>query len=219
MHKEAERTAWLDREKKKNREIIKWLLKTFKLNIYIDNLEAAREKLIEAKSNLATEDMIKERKNNNNKIESDIWNDLIFQIKSLNDKDFNRIKSRWSSHTNRKNNESISCSIAPDIHKKLIKIKGKYKLKDTLEVMITLIYNRQTNTPTLDITNPKTTPLLDTIPTTKFASFDMTPEDAYTLISTQNNIGALQNTVFNQRSDIAELLKRIDALERKQTSA
>lgn len=210
MDMTPEITAWIERENEKNKEFIQWLPNKLQLGLFTANIQMATDELQKAKNSNAPTAMIKSLGAVAVKRKVELREALANELNLKGESYFNRIKSRWSSHINRQNNKNISCSISQDAYKKLAAIKGKHKLKDTLEIMIAYIYEGQTERPLTDINNPKTKPLLDTIPNTKFAELGITLEHAQAFISNQDKFSTLQNVASIQRESIAKLQKIIE---------
>lgn len=215
MSEKTERFAWLDNQGRKKSEFMRWMLRAYKMQIHIDEIDSAIKETNKEKEHrtsftnlhLDTKKKILKEK------EMNAWKAIEFNIQFFSDKEFNQLKSRWSSYLNRKPAKSIGCSISQEAHEKLMELKGKYKLKDTIEVMIFLTHNKQTETDLANIIKPKTTPLLDTFPTQEKAEAKLPLSAIDALISAQNDIGSLQKIISKQAVSIEALLKRIDSLE------
>jgi hypothetical protein len=164
MQNEEKRIKWLKQEQLKHHEITKWLGK--KIN------------KTEQFFHLTSEDQIEH---------------LRTHLTMMADEEFKKLKSSWSSHTNRKNSRSISCSIDPQIYKKLNKIKGKHALKDTLEIMIALVYKRQTETSLTNIT-----PLLDEFPSIDSVELGLSHHNTDVLTPIHHQLRSITETVSYQ---------------------
>lgn len=214
MYNKEDRITWLNRESGKHGDMAKWILEKLGLGVQIFKLEEIENlKKTSAKKLIAGTDA-KEIEHRNKHILQTIDEDLKFKLNSLDEKEFKRIKSRWSSHVNRKTNRNISCSVAPEIYKKLTKIKGKHQLKETLEAIISLAYKLQTSESILDMKNPKTTPILESYPTAASINMKITPENTDTITNIQHTINAMQDTIFQQNKFISDLMNRLNTLEK-----
>lgn len=220
MLEKSERLTWLDNQGRKKSEFMRWMLRAYKMQIHIDEIDSANKEINKEKEHrtsftnlhLDTKKKILKEK------EMNAWKAIELNIQFLPDKEFNQLKSRWSSYLNRKPAKSIGCSISQEAHEKLMGLKGKYKLKDTIEVMIFLTHNKQTETDLTNIVKPKTTPLLDTFPTQEKAEAKLPLSAIDALISAQNDIGSLQKIISKQAVSIEALLKRIDSLENNRSN-
>ena len=170
-----ERTTWLNREKRaKKNELQKWLTKSLNLGLFFEGLNT--EKLLIEKNRTG----IKTK-------EEHEWETITAEIAGLDDVKFNRLKSKWSTHINRKNKKNISCSIDERHYKQLIKLKGNHNLKDTLETLIDHMYKIQTEQPFID-SEEVTTPILDSIQRPEFPKPVTVMISSTTLKSIQKNI-------------------------------
>lgn len=94
-----------------------------------------------------------------------------------------------------------------------MQIKGKYPLKETLEVLISLAYYRQTPPQLSNIDNPKTKPLLKDFPTvesTEPGAELLKPEE---LTKIGFKLGDLSRKLAEQEKSISALQKRLKSLE------
>lgn len=220
MFEKSERLAWLDNQGRKKSEFMRWMLQTYKMQIHIDEIDSVKKEINKEKEHrtsftnlhLDTKNKILKEK------EINAWKAIEFNIQYFTEKEFNQLKSRWSSYLNRKSLKSIGCSISQEAHEKLMELKGKYKLKDTVEIMISLTHSRQTETSLTNIIKPKTTPLLDTFSTQENAESKLPPSAIDALISAQRDIGSLQTIISKQSASIEALLKRIDSLEKHRSN-
>lgn len=215
MFEKPERLTWLENQEKKKPELMRWMLRAYKMQIHIDEIDSAKKEINKEKDHRTSFTNLHLDKKNKilKEKEMNAWKEIEFKIQYFSDKEFNQLKSRWSSYLNRKSSKSIGCSISQEAHEKLMELKGKYKLKDTIEVMIFLTHNKQTEINLTNIIKPKTTPLLDNFPTQEKAEAKLPLSAIDALISAQRDIGSLQKTISKQTINIEALLKRIAFLE------
>lgn len=220
MLEETERLAWIGSQRKKRDELMKWLLRDYKMQFHLDEIESVAKEIKKEKNNRTSFKNINlDIKNKFLKDkEKTAWTAIEFEIKHLTNKEFSQLKSRWSSYLNRKHSKSIGCSISHESHEKLMELKGKHKLKDTIEVMISLTHSRQTETALTNIIKPKTTPLLETFTSPANAEARLPPSAIDALMSAQIDIGALQQIISRQNSSIEALLERISFLEKDRSN-
>ncbi|WP_156480541.1 hypothetical protein [Aquipseudomonas alcaligenes] len=220
MSEETERLAWLESQGRKKSEFMRWMLRAYKMQLHIDEIESANKEINKEKEHRTsfTNTHLDTKKKILKEKETNAWRAIEFNIKYFPAKEFNRLKSRWSSYLNRKSLKSIGCSISQEAHEKLMELKGKHKLRDTVEIMISLTHSRQTETSLTNIIKPKTTPLLDTFPTQENAESKLPPSAIDALISAQSDIGSLQKIISKQSASIEALLKRINSLEKHRSN-
>ncbi|MBZ9667892.1 hypothetical protein VUJ49_16140 [Pseudomonas berkeleyensis] len=216
MLEETERLAWIDSQRKKRGELMEWLLRDYKMQLHLDEIDSVAKEIKKEKNNRTsfTNLNLDIKKKSLKEKEKAAWIAIEFEIKILTNKEFSKLKSRWSSYLNRKHSKSIGCSISHDSHEKLMELKGKHKLKDTIEVMISLIHCRQTEIISTNIIKPKTTPLLDHFKTLERVEIKPQPNASDIFLSAQNDTGLLQGIISKQAASIEMLLKQIDTLKR-----
>jgi macrodomain Ter protein organizer (MatP/YcbG family) len=66
---------------------------------------------------------------------------ILTLLNQMSEKEFNKIKQRWNSHSHRAKRKSISCDITPASHLKLKALQGKKSLTETLEEIIKINYD------------------------------------------------------------------------------
>lgn len=66
-------------------------------------------------------------------------------LNQISEKEFQKIKQRWNSHSHRAKRKSISCDITPASHLKLKKLQGKKSLTETLEEIIQINYDTRSH--------------------------------------------------------------------------
>lgn len=170
-----ERTTWLNRENRvKKNELQKWLKKSLNMEIISEGLN--------------TEKLLTEKNRANIKTKEELeWESITRKIAELDEVKFNRLKSKWSTHVNRKDKKNLSCSIGEKYYKQLIELKGNHKLKDTLEALIDHTHRIQTEQPLVGL-EKVTTPILNSIQHPEFPKQVTTIISSSTLKSIQDNI-------------------------------
>lgn len=216
-HKEIEN--WIKREKS-HEDFIPWLLK--KAHIIIKKSSSAA-----AGNHIDTEIAIAKQLQKDKEIlrpfeKTEKSLDLIkIYTQQLQEDQFKRLKSRWSSHRNRQGNKNISCSIDLKAYEKLEKIKGKHSLKETIETMIALIYNRQTASPLnkYEKSRTTTTPLLDEFRSVESAELGLSPQKSHSFVSLQLDTNTMQHEITEHQKSIDSLLERVYLLEEAQRTS
>jgi len=189
-----------------------WLLKDLKLHIYLYEIEKTGHTESKHQQNQKPWN-INDTKRSKLEKEKTAWREITKKLSFMEEKEFSQLKSRWSSHINRKSIKSIGCGISHETHSMLMELKGEYTLRETLETMIRLVHSRQTDPCPEGILKQKTTPILETFKTPDDTLKNLPFNAIDTLTSAQLNISQLQNAASTQARDIKDLLNKITNLE------
>ncbi|WP_187806446.1 hypothetical protein [Aquipseudomonas alcaligenes] len=213
MIKAKEKKSWIEREIKKDESFLQWLAETLNVRNNPDQIKALKEKL--------------RKPNNINKVsetnlrglldhyEDELLKGILSSIEGITEEEFRVLKGRQSSRIYRQKtkDKKLTTDISYEALQKLSAIKGKYSLKDTIEIMIEYIYEGQTYRPTEDLSKSRTIPLLDTIPNTLTAKLGASLEYIQAQISNQAKFEALERTAITQRKSIESLREIVESLK------
>lgn len=212
MIKKERIKSWIERETEKDESFLQWLAETCNVRNNLEQIKAIKDELknkqINKTNKINLEGLLK-------RYEEELLPGIFNFMEGTTEEKFKIIKGRQSSRLNRQKNKDkkLITDISSGALGKLLSIKGKHSLKDTIEVMIEYIFQGQTYTPAEDFSKSITTPLLDTIPNILRAKLGEPLVYIQTLTSNQAKFEALERTALIQRKSIESLREIVETLQ------
>ncbi|MBD9481405.1 hypothetical protein IB229_00335 [Pseudomonas sp. PDM14] len=204
--------SWIERETKRDESFLQWLAETCNVRKNLEQIKTIKDKLKNKKINktdkINLEGALK-------RYEEELLPGIFSFMEGTTEEKFKIIKGRQSSRLNRQKtkDKKLITDISSDALDKLLSIKGKHSLKNTIEVMIEYIFQGQTYTPAEDFDKSITTPLLDTIPNIMRAKLGEPLVYVQTLTSNQAKFEALERTALIQRKSIEIIREIVESLQ------
>lgn len=204
--------SWIEREIKKDESFLQWLAETCNVRNNLEQIKTIKDKLKDKQINkthkINLEELLK-------KYEEELLPGIFSFMEETTEEKFKIIKGRQSSRLNRQKtkDKKLITDISSEALDKLLSIKGKHSLKDTIEVMIEYIFQGQTYVPPENFRGSITIPLLDTIPNILIATLGGPLVHIQALTSNQAKFEALERTAIIQRKSIESLREMVESLQ------